>query len=547
MLNFENRIQSRITQLSLEKYCEQVWNKNVSLWKSTGQDALLISKSLGWLDVAEKMQDSLEELYALLQDAKAEKFTHVLHMGMGGSSLAALVFADLCASPEGLPLTVLDTTDPAVISQIESKINIESTLFIVASKSGTTIEALAFKDYFYEKLVSLKGHSAGKNFMAITDPGTPLAQMAKDENFRHLFLNPPDIGGRYSALSYFGLVPAVLVGADIKKILDYSVKALQTTRVPALEKDSKALMLGAALGEMALQKKNKMTFLAEASLHSLALWIEQLVAESTGKESQGLIPVVGEPNFAVNSYGEDRFFIFLKLKTSKNQLLQNLALQLQQRGHYVVTLEIDDIYEIGEQFFLWEFATAVASSIMGINAFNQPNVEESKKLTELILQKAKLPFHKLPPVQTVESVVKSDLLHDFFRRIKEGDYLALMAFLPENKDIANLLQTLRKKIHDRFEVATTLGFGPRFLHSTGQLHKGAPANGLFIQFTADDKQDLPIPSKNYSFSGLKKAQAQGDLLALAQHTDRILHIHLADQIEQNLQKLINAFDHLENI
>lgn len=541
MLDFENIVQNRITRLNQEKYCEQVWRKNALLWKPTTQDVMIISKSLGWLDVAEKMQDSLGELFELLQEVKKEKFTHVLHMGMGGSSLAALVYTDLCGSERGLPLTVLDTTDPAAIQTIESTLNIESTLFIVASKSGTTIEALAFKDYFYEKLVHLKGHNAGKNFIAITDPETPLAQRAKDENFRRLFLNPPDIGGRYSALSYFGLVPAVLAGADVKTILERSIKTIHTTKLSS-EKESTALMLGAVLGEMAVQKKNKMTFLADTSLHSLALWIEQLVAESTGKENKGLIPIIDEPVSDLASYGDDRFFIFLKLKGTENQRLQKFALELQQAGYFVLTLEMKDIYDLGEQFFQWEFATAVASSIMGINAFDQPNVEESKKITNLILNKTEAPTSKIPVVLDMESSSGTDLLKPFLAGIQSDDYLAIMVFLAESEKLTHLLQTLRQKIHDKYGVATTLGYGPRFLHSTGQLHKGGPDNGVFMQITADDKQDLPIPGRNYSFGDLKKAQAQGDLLALAQHTDRILRVHLGKNIEQNLEALLTILD-----
>lgn len=540
MLDFENIVQNRIARLNQEKYCEQVWRKNVALWKPTAQDAMIISKSLGWLDVAEKMQDSLEDLSELLQEVKNEKFTHILHMGMGGSSLAALVYSDLCGSEKGLPLTVLDTTDPAGIRTIESALNIERTLFIVASKSGTTIEALAFKDYFYEKLVHLKGHNAGKNFIAITDPETPLARMARDENFRRLFLNPPDIGGRYSALSYFGLVPAALAGADVKTILERAIKTIYTTKLSS-EKQPSALMLGAVLGEMAMQTKNKMTFLADTSLHSLALWIEQLVAESTGKESKGLIPVVDEPIADLASYSDDRFFIFLKLKGAENQRLQKLALELQQAGHFVLTLEMKDIYDLGEQFFQWEFATAAASSIMEINAFDQPNVEESKKITSLILNNAEAP-RSSPAVLNMESSAATGLLDSFLASIQVDDYLAIMVFLAENQKLNNLLQTLRKKIHGKYGITTTLGYGPRFLHSTGQLHKGGPDKGVFMQITADDKQDLPIPGRTYTFGDLKKAQAQGDLLALAQHTDRILRVHLGQNIEQSLEKLLTAFD-----
>ncbi len=547
LADYGKAVQERIQLLKDDDFCQRLWRKDASLWKSDEASQAQIKNSLGWLHIADKMEDALDdEIRQFTKEIREAGFEHVLHMGMGGSSLAPLVFARTFSCKDGLPLTVLDTTDPATIKKIEESIPIDKTLFIVASKSGTTAEPLAFKDYFYERVKEVKGNKAGENFVAITDPNSPLVTEAQNQGFRRIFLNAPDIGGRYSALSYFGLIPAALMGVNISEIL---IRALQISHASAPSvpgQDSPALVLGAALGEMARQGRNKVTLIADKSLTTLGFWLEQLMAESTGKEGTGLIPVSDEPLGSPSVYGEDRLFVHLTVRDSVEGLLRSGADALRQSGQPMITVEMSDLFDIGQEFFRWEFATALAGSILEINAFDQPNVQESKDNTDRLLSQAAEEIHRKTPNLITEGELTffsttptsgTALFAQFLKQAKRGDYVALMAYLPETLRTYEWLQTIRMNLRDGLRLATTLGYGPRFLHSTGQLHKGGPNTGLFIQLTADDASDVSIPEKPYTFGTFKQAQAQGDLEALHKHGRRAMRIHLGQDIEKALFEL----------
>ena len=549
--NCGDEITIRIATFDQEDLANRLWKKDTALWKSDPTVRAMIGKSLGWLHIADKMEDSLDDLRELVRDVRAAGFEHVVHMGMGGSSLAPLVFARTFTACDGLGLTILDSTSPAKIKEIEESIPLGRTLFIVASKSGATAEPLAFADYFYEKVKLLVGESAGSHFVAITDPNTPLMRSAESRDFRRIFPGAVDIGGRYSALSYFGLVPAALLGVNVGEILARAIEFAYASAACPRGADSPAIVLGAVLGEMALQKKNKVTLLVDKPVEALGLWLEQLMAESTGKEGKGLIPIVNEPLGDISSYSNDRLFIHLKVENSGDEDLERAVTTLRKSGRPVVTLAMKGALDLGKEFFQWEFAVAVASSILGINAFDQPNVQESKENTDRLLsrisesespEKPTLVAGALRFYSSLRAESGTDLLHQFLKTVHPGDYFALLAFLPEVPGSEGLLQRIRGKIRNRFRIATTLGYGPRYLHSTGQLHKGGAATGLFVQLTADVSVDVHVPGKSYTFGIFQAAQAQGDLDALRKHGRRVLRIHLGSDIEAGLRDFERVVD-----
>ena len=478
-------------------------------------------------------------------------------MGMGGSSLAPLVFQrSFEPARHALPLAVLDTTDPATILGIERQAPIKDTLFIVASKSGTTAEPLAFMDYFYVKVKAIKGDRAGDNFVAITDPDSPLVEQAQARGFRHIFLNFADIGGQYSALSYFGLVPAALLGVDVDELLARALRMQHACDACVTIRDNPGLMLGAALGEVAVHGCHKVTYLVSKPVETLGLWLEQLLAESTGKEGAGLLPVADEPIGDPTVYGDDRLFVYLRLRNMPDEPLEQSIARLERAGQPVITIDLEDALDLGQEFFRWEIATAAAGAILGINAFDQPNVQESKDNTRRRLKtvedKGTLPEERPTLVESPLSwyAAKSetslaDALHEFLAQAQADDYVALMAYFTEEADTHSVLQTVRSLLRDRLHVATTLGYGPRFLHSTGQFHKGGPNTGLFVQLTADDIQDAPIPGRPYTFGTFKRAQALGDLEALRKHDRRVVRIHLGPDVRRGLSALLEALQTAE--
>jgi transaldolase/glucose-6-phosphate isomerase len=547
-----SRLKPRLERLEREETVKRLWQKDATLWKREPDQQAGIKNSLGWLRVAEAMVERIDEMEGFAAEIKKAGFSHVVHMGMGGSSLAPLVFQRVFEpGPHGLPLIVLDTTDPASVHAVEQRVPVATTLFVVASKSGTTSEPLAFQDYFYERVRAHKGEKAGENFVAITDAGTPLEASAKGSGFRRTFLNFADIGGRYSALSYFGLLPAALMGLNLRKLLDEVLAMSRAcTRPPA---ENHGALLGAVLGEMALSGKDKVTFLLPDELASLGMWLEQLMAESTGKEGTGLLPVTGEEAGGPLVYGDDRLFVCIWVKGRMQNGLEERMGLLQAASFPVVFIEMRERAGIVQEFFRWEVATAVAGAVLGINPFDQPNVQESKDATNRFLKgvQERGALTEPAPVMThgVLSFFGRDgsegpeaLLWSFVGQARPGDYVSLQAYLPEGEETDRILQAIRLRLRDSLHVATTIGYGPRFLHSTGQYHKGGPDTGLFIQLTCSDAIDISIPGKSYTFGIFKKAQALGDLEALARHRRKVMRVDLGGDVRKGLGLLRRLFD-----
>lgn len=546
---YEKAVEQHVKKLEEQNFSARLWRKDGSLWSQNSEEQKAIRNALGWLHVAEKMEQKIADLIAYANEVREAGFSHVLHMGMGGSSLAPLVFQrSFKTGDQGIPLTVLDSTDPTTIKGLEQRLPLQDTLFIVASKSGTTTEPRDFCDYFYSKLKDIKGDRAGENFVVVTDPGTPLVRLAEERNFRRSFINFKDIGGRYSALSYFGLLPAALMGLDVGEML---VRALRMAHacgscIPAGE--NSAVRLGAVLGQLAREGRDKVTFLVPDAISTFGMWLEQLLAESTGKEGTGLLPIALEPAGDPSVYGKDRLFIHVKLSEEKDESLDTKVVALKKTGQPVVSIEMKDRLDLAQEFVRWEIATATAGAILGINAFNQPNVQESKdntkRLLDVVSEKGELPGEQPTIQQGLLSFYGkegtddiSDALALFLRQSKPGDYLALLAYLTEEENTEKKLQEMRLALRDTLQIATTLGYGPRYLHSTGQLHKGGPNTGLFIQLTADEADGLNVPGKTYDFGILQKAQAQGDFEALRKHGRRVIRLDLGSDVARGLEEL----------
>ncbi len=548
----DKHVRERMAVLEKDNFPERLWQKDAALWKADESSVKTIKNSLGWLHVAEKIEEVVGDLTEFVSEVKGLGFKQVVHMGMGGSSLAPLVLQESFGVPEGgIPLIVLDTTDPATILKIEEEVPLADTLFIVASKSGTTAEPNAFSDYFYSKVKGLKGIYAGGNFVAITDPGSKLIDVAKERRFRRTFLNFADIGGRYSALSYFGLVPAALLGVNVPEFITRALRMARACDSCVAVEKNPGVALGATMGELARRGKDKVAFIVSKKIGTLGLWLEQLIAESTGKEGKGILPVSDEPVLEPQDYGQDRLFAYIKLKGTADAELDDRVRKLSDAGHPVVTIEMSDLYDLAQEFFRWEIATATAGAIIGINAFDQPNVQESKDNTNRLLAEVR-DNGKLPEetATTVDGNIKvfgkvagrtlSEVLKAFFALSKPGDYVPFMAYLPSSNQVDNRLASIRATILKARRLTTTFGYGPRFLHSTGQYHKGGPNTGLFIQLTANDLVDAPLPGQPYSFSIFKRAQAFGDMEALKKHDRRAIRIDLGDDVTGGLDKLEQA-------
>ena len=542
----ETRLKKRLKSLDKQSFVERLWRKDATLWKSGPKEEEVIRNGLGWLHVAEKMTECLSEIQAFADDVKQAGFRRVIHMGMGGSSLTPLVLErTFGVQAGGLPLTVLDTTDPGTIHEVETAGDLTKTLFIVASKSGTTTEPLAFGEYFFARLQDLKEDRPGKNFAAITDPGTPLVRLAKDRGFRKTFLNFQDIGGRYSALSYFGMVPAALMGLDVAELLERALCMMHACAPSVPARENPGVALGAAMAEMARLGRDKITFLLPARIRALGLWLEQLLAESTGKEGKGLVPVAEEPLGEPSVYGQDRLFVYVHFEQEEDTGLARKVDALRDAGHPVIGIRLTDTLDLAQEFFRWEMATATAGSILGINAFDQPNVQESKdnarKLLDEVKKKGKLPLER-PAFSTdgleVYTQEKGDnlreLIKDFLSKTKPGDYIALLAYLTETDSHNRTIQSIRGELRDSLHLTTTLGYGPRYLHSTGQLHKGGPNRGVFLELTGEGDEDLQIPGKGYGFDTLKGAQDIGDFKALRKHRRRVLRINVGKDVDKGL-------------
>ena len=533
-----------------EKVATRIWQRDPDLWKpGDAAHAAVIHNRMGWLDVALTMRQHLPELLALGADVHAAGWKDCVLLGMGGSSLCPEVLRTSFGSSAGQPtLHVLDTTDPVAIAQLTRSIDPRHTGFIVASKSGTTLETLSHLAHFWEVVRASGTPDPGSHFIAITDPGTSLATTARERGFRHVFENPPDIGGRYSALSYFGLVPAAIAGIDVDDLLSRAIamRRLCSTGIPG--DLNPGLALGTVMGLMHDAGRDKVTILAPDRIAYFSLWAEQLIAESTGKEGKGIIPIGLEPIGDPDDYGEDRLFVALRL--GDDAVFDPAVGALKQALHPVVTLDLADLLDLGAEFFRWEFATAVAGAALRIDPFDEPNVQESKDNTNRVLAQyetsGSLPSER--PASSGGGIyvfgnvsgTPEEALRQHLDTVRAGDYVALMAYVTPDAANEAALQRLRVRIRDGRRVATTLGFGPRFLHSTGQLHKGGPNTGVYIQITGDDTEDVAIPGRPFSFSVLKQAQAAGDLQSLRDHGRRVIRVHIASDLIAGLDRLSEA-------
>lgn len=551
------RLASVLDRLAKQRVIERLWDKDAGLWSDQPDVQRAIRNRLGWLSIASVMEARVEEILGEATRIKDAGFTHALLLGMGGSSL----FAEVCrytfgVAPGWLDLTVLDSTDPRAITTAAQQAPLARTLIIVSSKSGATTESNTLGDYFYDQFRTLTGERAGEHCLAITDAGTSLETLAAQRRFRRAFVHGPttgqDVGGRFSALTCFGLVPAALMGVDIRRLLARAQEMLAGCAPTVPPADNPAARLGACLGEAAASGRDKITLLCAKPLARFGVWVEQLVAESTGKSGQGLVPIVGEPLRDPAAYGPDRLFVELQLATEPDAALAGAVEALIKAGFPVVRLQWRDRDDLGAEVLRWFLATAVAGWLMQINPFDEPNVQESKDRTNALLaryaREGTLPDE--PPLFTDQGIqVYGDPGHAagrsldeavqyWLKQIQPGDYVAVASFLPRTPALDETAQVLRRRLAEATGAATMLGFGPRYLHSTGQLHKGGPDRAVLLFLTAEDALDVTIPGKPYPFSVLKRAQALGDYQALRERHRRMLRLHLGRTPEQGLRGLV---------
>jgi glucose-6-phosphate isomerase/transaldolase/glucose-6-phosphate isomerase len=525
-----NAVDHALAVLRSNSVVARIWRGDNTVW---GPQPNEILDRLGWLNVDQAMLKNVAALRGFAARAVEDGAHHVVLLGMGGSSLGPEVLASTFEPAPGFPrLLVLDSTVPAAISAVRSAIDPRHTLFLVSSKSGGTIETMSLYRYFRAEVEALVGDDAGAHFVAITDAGTSLDRLAVEARFRHSFQNPADIGGRYSVLSYFGLVPASLLGIDLRKFLERAAAA-RAACTEELPDRNPGASLGATIGAMALAGRDKLTIVTSPALAALGLWIEQLVAESTGKIGTGIIPVASEPLCGPEAYGGDRLFVYLHLESDADAETSEAIARLEQAGHPAVRIVLSDRYDLAGEFFRWEFAVAVASNLLGINPFDQPDVQSAKDQSDAMLKE----FERsgtLPVAPTMGSL--SQLLESAV----PGDYLAITAFIRQTPETDAALGRLRRKLMERHRIATTVGYGPRFLHSTGQLHKGGKPNGLFLQLTAPHNPDLRLPGRPYTFGTLADAQALGDLQALQARGRRVCRVLLSQDVPGDIARLADS-------
>ena len=522
-------VDAQLTKLQKDEAPRRLWAKDSTLWTADPAKRQEIRDRLGWLDVADKMQEKADELSELA--AQGRKLSDVVLLGMGGSSLCPDVLRNTFGTLKGRPkLHVLDTTDPATILGVRAKIRLATTLFIVASKSGETTETLSHFAYFFNET-----RQNGKQFAAITDPGTSLERLARDNGFRWVFSNPPDIGGRYSALSYFGLVPGALMGVDVSELLERAVEMEHSCADSVPVESNPGAWLGAVMGRLAT-RRNKVTLITSPKVATFGYWVEQLLAESTGKEGKGLVPIEGEPIGKPTVYGDDRLFVYIRMDADP----PNRAVRaLEKYGHPVVTLTMRDKLDLGGEFFRWEVATAIAGAVLGIDAFDQPNVQESKDNTKKVLATFKSRGN-LPAADSVPAAKAKAQIASLVDRARRGAYFAIMAYTSRTPQSEAAIAAIRTAVRDKTKIATTAGYGPRFLHSTGQLHKGGPKTGLFLQIVQDDAKDVKIPGQPYTFSVLKQAQSLGDLQSLTSRRLPVLRVTLGREPAAGWRALTGA-------
>jgi transaldolase / glucose-6-phosphate isomerase len=554
-------IEAVLTDWDESKKVKRLWTGDATLW--TGRDE---AKWLGWLTIVEEQRQNIRRFSNFAAEVKDAGFSHLLLLGMGGSSLCPEVFSKSLGRVEGFPeLHVLDSTDPAQVRTFANKIDPAKTLFFVSSKSGTTLEPNIFKQFFFERARQAVGDQAGQRFIAITDPGSKLRQEAENDRFRKIFLGVPSIGGRYSALSDFGMAPAAAMGIDVSGFLDHTNEMISACGAEVTAFENPGVILGAVLGVAHNFGRDKVTIIASPGIYDLGAWLEQLLAESTGKNGKGLIPVDRELVTTPDHYGDDRIFVYLRLESGPDTSQDAAISALERAGHPVVTILVSDVYHLGQELFRWEIATAVAGSIIGINPFDQPDVEASKvetrKLTEAYERTGSLPdeapifeangiklFADQKNAMALDIADESltGYLTAHLDRLGAGDYFALLAYLEMNQAHEETLQKSRHAVRDARKVATCLGFGPRFLHSTGQAYKGGPNSGVFLQVTCDDVVDVPVPGQKYTFGVVKAAQARGDFAVLTERGRRALRVHLGADVDAGLKKLRSAIEQAVN-
>ena len=571
--NYESHISTSLDSLSNQNFIERLWAKDPTLWKHEPEHQEIIKNSLGWLNVTKTVQEQINSVVSFSDEIRESGFKQIVLLGMGGSSLAPEVLRSTFRSIPGYPeLIVLDSTDPDAVTTIENRINISQTLFLFCSKSGSTIEPLSLFRYFYSKVRTYKNDLAGEHFVSITDPGTELEKLSKDRNFRHVFLNPSDIGGRFSALSYFGIVPAALIGIDISKFLDRAQSMVDDCARTAPPEKNPGLYLGSILGTLSKGGRNKATFILSPEIRDFGLWLEQLIAESTGKEGKGVVPIAGEPLDDADKYGNDRAFFYLRLNSAPEDSLGPLDQGIEalvNAGYPVVRIELSDKYDLAREFFRWEVATAVAGAVIGVNPFDQPDVESAKVRTRVLLSDV-VSKGSLPPLQAKfvkehfsltfgENVWKKLLsgcekedsttaLNLFFKLLKKDEYLCILSYFdPNNSWLGKTFISLREKVRKRLGATIQFGFGPRYLHSTGQLHKGGANNGLFLIITHVLENDVAIPGEEYTFGQLEISQALGDLQALDSNGRRVALIQLKSPLDKAFTEFQNVIEEATKI
>ncbi len=558
---WQSQVDEKLQEVQKDNLVRRIWAKDPSVWHQDSGHQKIIQNALGWLTISQEQLVNIPHLQEVAKDIKEAGFQHVLLLGMGGSSLCPEVLRMTYGVLHGYPeLHVLDSTVPSQVKAFEQRVDLSKTICIVASKSGSTTEPLVFQKYFYDRMKQLVGEKAGSHFIAITDPGSLLEGVAKQLTFRHILPGVPEIGGRYSALSNFGIVPAALMGINIGEFLQQAERMRHSCEASVPAQDNPGVILGTALGTMAKAGRDKLTFVTSPAIWDLGAWLEQLVAESTGKEGTGIVPIDDESLTSPEAYGQDRIFAYVRYSKEPCSDQDAKISALEKAGHPVIRVDLPDLMNLGAEFFLWEMATAVAGSILGINAFDQPNVQESKDYTKAYLDEFKKvgKLSEAQPVLTDQGVhvyaddanhkalngasTFDDVIASHLSRVEAGDYVAINAYVEHTDEVQEVFQRMRTKIRDAKQVATTLGYGPRFLHSTGQLHKGGPNSGVFIQVTCDDAEDLNIPDEPYTFGTLKAAQALGDLKSLTAKGRRVIRVHIGMDVPKGLERLEHAVE-----
>ncbi|HKY22888.1 MAG TPA: bifunctional transaldolase/phosoglucose isomerase [Vicinamibacterales bacterium] len=525
-----SKVTARMADMRRQDVVRRIWARDMTVWTGADED-----RWLGWLTLPAQDRSALSRVTRFAAEIKSEGVQDVVLLGMGGSSLAPEVIQSIVGRAEGYPrLHVLDSTDPGQILSIERAIDVRRTLFLVASKSGSTLEVNILKQYFFDRAVQKLGATeAGRRFALTTDPGSKMHDIAVREHFRDIFDGVPSVGGRYSALSNFGLVPAALIGIDVSAFLD-SAEGM-ARRCASDGPENSAFELGVLLGELALHGRDKPTLIAPAGLAGFGVWLEQLVAESLGKEGKGILPIEGETPGTPDVYGRDRVFVHLRLAGAPDPETDAVVLSLERAGHPVIRIDWADRNALGAEFFRWEFATAVAGAILGVNPFDQPDVESTKVVTRRIASD----YERTGSLPSNTRVADAASVGTLLNQLREGDYVALLAYIEMNQAHVDALQAIRMRVRDRKKVATSVGFGPRYLHSTGQGHKGGPNTGVFLMITCDDREDVSVPGQKYSFGTIKLAQALGDLEVLTSRGRRVIRVHLKD-VEAGLRELAGS-------